>query len=402
MERFRILPLALAAASLATVCASLSAQTAGDTYGTPPKAEPAGEAVLPTAQFSSAGETVQTSDAIEFRSLGQITQKDSDLAEGARTLIARRAELFGMELNRGHWSYDQLVCSAMPNHLFLRFTENGGAGDVSEFSVSIPRGEGQLRVIPILRRGYSLFTPAPSNVQTIEAFNRILTEEHPVKAPGWLESGLCYAALAGAQPEIAFQASPSARDSVNRQPLAAMPAVMKKQSDGGAIIRFADKSSPPRPIEWTMIFDGKGRLIKATRSPAPLIREKTLQSATAGAPASPKLEPPQETPKETSTETPRETSTKTLQETPKDASPKNPGVAAQEAPKAAAQEAQKGPAQETPHEISTVAPQESPKEASREVPHENPQQTPGVPSGKPISPTYPQGKTIHPAPPADQ
>jgi hypothetical protein len=338
MERFRILPLALAAASLAAVCASLSAQTAGDTHETPPKVEPVREAVPSAAQFSASGEAAGPSEAIEFRSGGKIAQKDSDLAEGARTLIARRAGLFGLELNRGHWSYDQLVCSAMPNHLFLRFTENGGAGDVSEFSVSIPRGEGQLRIIPILRRGYSLFTPAPSNAQTIEVFNRIRTEEHPVKAPGWLESGLCYAALAGAQPEIAFQASPSARDSANHQPQAAMPAVLKKQSDGGAIVRFADKSALPRPIEWTMIFDGQGRLMKATRSPAPLIKEKTLQSVAAGVPASPKLEPPQETP----------------------------------------------------------------KEASPEAAHENPQQTPGVTSGKLISPTYPQGRVLHPKPPADE
>ena len=369
MERFRILPLALAAASVAGVCASLSAQTAGDTHKTPPKAEPVLEAALPIAQFSAAGGTVQTSSAIEFRSGGEIAQKDSDLAEGARALIARRAELLGLELNRGHWSYDQLVCSAMPNHLFLRFTENGGAGDVSEFSVSIPRGEGKLRIIPIMRRGYSLFTPAPSNAQTIEVFNRIRTEEHPVKTPGWLESGLCYAALAGAQPEIAIQASPSAKDSASHQPLAAMPAVLKKQSNGGAIVRFADKSALSQPIEWTMIFDGQGRLMKAMRSPAPLIKEKTLPSAASGAPASPKLEPPQEP----------------LHETPKEASLKT----------------QKESVQETPHEISKVAPRESPKEASREAPHEKPRQNPRVPSGKLLSPTYPQGRAVHPKPPAE-
>lgn len=366
MAQFRILLLALAAASLAGVCASLSAQTAGDAYQTPPKAEPARDAVVPAAQFSSTGETVQTSNAVEFRSLGQIVQKDSDLAEGARTLIARRAELFDLDLNRGPWSYDQLVCSAMPNHLFLRFTRKGGAGDVSEFSVSIPRGEGQLRIIPILRRGYSMFTPAPSNAQTIEVFNRILTEEHPANAPGWLESGLCYAALAGAQPEIAFQASSSAKDSANQQPLAAMPAILNKLSDGGAIIRFADKSALPRPIEWTMTFDGKGRLVKATRMPAPLIKENPLPLAVTDAQAGVERTPPQET------------------------------------PKTASQEIQKEAVQESSHEISKAAPQESANEASRKAPDQYPQKTPGVPDGKPISPTYPQGRTIQPKPPADE
>jgi hypothetical protein len=74
---------------------------------------------------------------------------------------------------------------------------------VSVFTVSIPRGgDGRVRIIPIQRRGYSLFSPAPINALTISAFNHIRAEEHP-KAPDWLGTGLCYAALAGAHPQAA-------------------------------------------------------------------------------------------------------------------------------------------------------------------------------------------------------
>ena len=43
-------------------------------------------------------------------------------------------------------------------------------------------------------------------------------------------------------------------------------------SDGGAIVRFADVSTMPRPMEWSLIFNRKGTLLKATHSPAAVVR----------------------------------------------------------------------------------------------------------------------------------
>ena len=106
--------------------------------------------------------------------------------------------------SKGQWSYQQVVCPALPNHLFLQYTRNNGVGDVTMFTASIPRGgEGRVRIIPILRRGYSLFSPAPINALTISAFNHIRAEEPDGTSSNWLGNGLCYAALAGAHPRIA-------------------------------------------------------------------------------------------------------------------------------------------------------------------------------------------------------
>ncbi|MFY9854404.1 MAG: hypothetical protein WAK26_11070, partial [Terracidiphilus sp.] len=165
--------------------------------------------------------------------------------------------------------------SALPNHLFLQFTRNNGTGDTSVFSASIPRGgEGRVRIIPILRRGYSLFSPAPINALTISAFNHIRAEEHPVSAPDWLGTGLCYAALAGAKPEIGsteetdFHKMPSA-------PTGRLVIPMR----GGANIRFTDVSTAPRNMEWAMTFNGKGRLLKATHARAPQLRTRVAERA---------------------------------------------------------------------------------------------------------------------------
>lgn len=126
-----------------------------------------------------------------------------------------------------------------------------------------------MRIIPVLRHGYSLFSPAP----VISAFNHIRDEEDASKAPDWLETGLCYVALSGAHPVAALLAENPA----DQKFPAAMPAVMEIPKQGGAVIRFADTAAVPRPTGWTMTFDRKGKLLKATRVSADLIREKATK-----------------------------------------------------------------------------------------------------------------------------
>jgi hypothetical protein len=219
--------------------------------------------------FPPGGKTPVPAAALEFRPFDQMAQQDRDLAAEAESAIGERARFAGIEFNQGKWNSQQVVCSALPNHLFLQFTRNNGAGDVSVFSASIPRGgDGRVRIIPILRRGYSLFSPAPINALTLSAFNHIRAEEHPDKAPEWLATGLCYAALAGAHPQIGPP---------DEKLPAAPPGRLVIPLNGGAVISFTDVSAIPRSMEWTMTFDGRGKLLKATHSVAPQSEEKAVQ-----------------------------------------------------------------------------------------------------------------------------
>jgi hypothetical protein len=211
-----------------------------------------------------APDAAPSAPSIEFRAYGQMLQKDRDLAADAESSIAEHAGHMDLEFNQGKWSDTQVVCPALPNHLFLQFTRNSGTGDVSVFTASIPRGgEGRVWIIPILLRGYSLFSPAPINKLTIAAFNRIRAEEPEDGNPDWLGTGLCYAALAGGHPEAAL---PGEIPEGGKNALA-MPPTLEIPTRGGAVVRFTSVSAQ-RPMEWSMIFDGKGRLLKATHAPA--------------------------------------------------------------------------------------------------------------------------------------
>lgn len=222
--------------------------------------------------FSTDAPTQRSGLSIEFRPADRMTGADQLLAADAESSIAERAGFADFELGQGKWTYQQIVCRALPDHLFLQYTRNNGSGDVTVFSASIPHGgQGRVRIIPILRRGYSLFSPAPINALTISAFNHIRAEEASIDTPDWLGTGLCYAALAGAHPR---GLSPS-DDATGQQRIPAITPAMEVSAGGSEVIRFADAAATPRPMEWSMTFTRKGKLMKATHTPALLLSSQS-------------------------------------------------------------------------------------------------------------------------------
>jgi hypothetical protein len=188
---------------------------------------------------------------VEIRPAAAVPAQDQQLESNEENSIRERAGVHLMDFTPTGWSYSQIACPAFPGHLFLRFTRNGGKGDVSAFTASIPRfGQGKDRIIPIQRRGYSLFSPAPINAMTIGAFNHILAEERTSGQPEWAAMAVCYAALAGTGGEGTLT------------PVGAP--ILHLQQDGGAMIVIT--TTDPRAKDWTMSFDSKGVLKKATHT----------------------------------------------------------------------------------------------------------------------------------------
>jgi hypothetical protein len=270
MDQPRLLSVLASAMFIAAFGAMMAAQTVREV--TP--SEPQSKEVRPVERpvpFSLA--TRENAELIQFRTVDQMTEKDRDLVADAESTISERAGFLGLEFNGGRWNYEQVICSAIPNHILLRFTRNNGTGDVSVFSASIPRnGDGRVRIIPIQMRGYSLFSPAPINALTISAFNHIRGEEHFDTKPDWLGTGLCYAALAGGRPQAAL----SVESSEAWKSTLAAPPRLDIQNGRNVILSFVDISATARPMEWSMNFDTRGNLLKAMHRPAGLIQTKVL------------------------------------------------------------------------------------------------------------------------------
>jgi len=205
-------------------------------------------------------------DTLEFRAQEAMTEPDRLLAASAESEIARRAELQGFKLGDDTgWGYEQAVCPVFPDHLILEYSRINGAGDVTLFSAVVPRGsEGHVRVIPVRRRSYSLFTPSSSNSLTINDFNHMVKEEPTGLSVDWLRLSLCYAALAGGHVRASLIAAVPADE---QYPMYA-PAKLAVSRKGGALVTFVDTKAagPKAKGGWEMEFAQNGRLLKVKRS----------------------------------------------------------------------------------------------------------------------------------------
>ncbi len=272
MAVFRIFLSCLAAFLLAVLCASASALLAQEPAFSHERVVP--DPVRP-GPFPATATRQTPLYSVELRSADELTAQDRLLLADSEASISERAHYTGMEYDHNNWSYRQIVCPTFPNHLFLQFMRNNGVGDVTVFSASIPRnGEGRLRIVPVLRRGYSLFSPAPINALTIAAFNRIRTEEGETANSDWLANALCYAALAGTEAQIV----PQDTLPTPKKPVPALTAVMtvEMQEHGMETISFDDSAARPHPMEWTMIFTHSGKLVKATHRSASTFTARTV------------------------------------------------------------------------------------------------------------------------------
>lgn len=237
-------------------------------------------APVEAAPFSPTGVRRDTVYRVELLNGEHLPQQDRLLVANSESSIAELARSSGLDYSDASWSNSKIACPSFANHLFLQFSRDSGRGDVSVFSASIPRnGMGKIRVIPILKRSYSLFSPAPVNAMTISAFNHIRAEEGQAANDDWLGNALCYAALAGARPEVRSADSWPTRES--RIPALTATLNVQVGAGGKEVITFDDAAARPQAMEWTMTFTRAGKLIKASHKPAGVLRAHPVPNASA-------------------------------------------------------------------------------------------------------------------------
>ncbi len=63
-----------------------------------------------------------------------MSQQDKLVLADAESSIAEHAGFAGLAFLNSDWKTRQIVCPTFPNHLFVQYTRNNGAGDVTVFS----------------------------------------------------------------------------------------------------------------------------------------------------------------------------------------------------------------------------------------------------------------------------
>ena len=239
------------------------------------KVTPAASAMPRLAPFSLDA-TVSSPNRLRFLALDQMAAPDRALLDQAAPRIALRAANQGFHVAESAsgqgsadalaaWNPRQVQCSALPGWLVMSFTRDPNTNRTASFTVAIPRtASGRLHLVPVERRGFSLYTPSSRNAMTRVVFNDLLREDRSAVHNDWLGLGLCYAALAGFHVEAATTLDPSGGDP---HP-AYMPGSLSiswKQPPSITLIGLSSSASPtaqPRPMQWTLVFTRSGTLGK--------------------------------------------------------------------------------------------------------------------------------------------
>ena len=223
-----------------------------------PRPVPATPIVSP---FSLSAPASDREDAVELRAPEAIDAQDREVIQSAWPVLAQKSSVLGFDLKQGQWSYRQIVCPVLSRHIALLFS-NQDEKNPRRFSVVVPLSSSEnVRVLPILRRGYSAFTPAPVSSATIAAFNAIRAHEPSRGQADWLATALCYAALAGAP--IQNPRPDGSGDGL----AAAMAPILDLGQRGTATVNLVQAGATRQPERWSLSFDPSGRLVNVKLTP---------------------------------------------------------------------------------------------------------------------------------------
>ena len=192
----------------------------------------------------------------------QFDDSDRELLRKRQKELVAEAQFYGYDLTAGKWTYDQTVCPPLPAILLLHYLEKFPDGTESLFTALIPRDKGRVRIVPVLYRNASPYTPAVKNPRNFELFNSVVPAETAKKDSDpegkWLSLGVCYAEVVGGRPNVPDQ--PSLDVATIKAPLATyrFDASTKQRQ-----IQFSDRGAAKVYTIWTISLNDNGRVIGA-------------------------------------------------------------------------------------------------------------------------------------------
>src|SRR5271165_2288417 len=200
--------------------------------------------------------------SLEHRAPDAMDSADRDLLRARQKELISEAQFYGYDITTGNWTYDQAICPQLPNTVLLHYLSKFPDGSESLFTALIPRNAGRIRIVPVLYRNASPFTPAEKNPRNFAIFNTLVPAEiarKDVDVDGkWLSLGTCYAEVVGGRPNVPNE--PSLDVATIKAPLATFridTATKQRQ------VQFSDRDAAKVFKIWTISFNEKGRVTAA-------------------------------------------------------------------------------------------------------------------------------------------
>jgi hypothetical protein len=270
---------AIVALALCFACAlPVAAQLHRHRNGPPP---PGKEEKIATLQAHTS--TLPVLDA------GEMSAADRARLQQREVDVSSAAAFYGFDISDSHWTYQQIVCRSLPDHMMLSFENDSVEHGPSHFVAVVPANGDKVQVVTEYAHGLLPFHAAWEKSTAYEAFNRMTATDRGEHALGpqshWLNLSMCFVALTGHLPRVAEpRESVEASEALTKR--SGSTPIILVDPGKAAEVDFSDVSEA-RTGNWRLRFDNRGRLTKAELESASPLKTRVVPMS----PVVPAIEP---------------------------------------------------------------------------------------------------------------
>ena len=196
----------------------------------------------------------------------QMSAADYEVVSNLSAELSKQAALANFDISQPAWHYQQIVCPAFPDYVFLSFSHGADDSGSSHFVAMLPRSSAQVRVVSTYAHGLLPFNASWNRPGTFDVFNGMLRQERGrvamSHARNWLMISVCYAELSG-YPVQVLKYTPLPDTTLDLLRLDANQPQMTIGSDQSADVTFSDVSRPGSTTNWSLHFDRHGQITSA-------------------------------------------------------------------------------------------------------------------------------------------
>ena len=220
---------------------------------------------------------------------GQMSTADRALLQQREVDVSSAAAFYGFDISDSHWTYQQVVCRSLPDHMMLNFENDSVEHGPSHFVAVVPANGDKVQVVTDYAHGLLPFHAAWEKSAAYEAFNQMITTDRGEHQLGpsshWLNLGMCFAALTGHLPRVSVpKESVEASEALTRRN-GSTPIILIDPGKDSEVL-FSDISMA-RTNNWRLRFDKRGRLTKAELETAGPMKPRVVPMS----PIIPSIEP---------------------------------------------------------------------------------------------------------------
>ena len=263
-------PLLLATVALQTVFASAQAPRQDLFPGvTATKTDTPFPGVVPVPMGTTALAAEPTVLGLQHLDPAQMISADYEVVSNLSAELSKQAALANFDISKPEWHYQQIICPAFPDYVFLSFTHGPDESGSSRFAAMLSRHTAEVHIVSTYAHGLLPFEASWNRPGTFEVFNGMLRQERgetPVSyAPNWLMLAVCYAELSGYSVQV-LNTIPRPDLTMDMLRLDANQPQMLIAADQSTQVTFSDVSRPGVTTNWALHFDRHGQITSASHS----------------------------------------------------------------------------------------------------------------------------------------